>query len=405
IINEYHEELRINLKKNTNTMENIIQQNPILSQSNQDSRLNRSLETSQVVAVAASINLKNLLSYQDVMNAIERDYHLHEGQEREIIMKLWLKGQTMIAILQRFRYLLQDLNIDDKDFSEGLKQIREKLNYAHRDVYYLQEKNLILENQNHFLENEFKRQLDKIVEEKNEHINRLIHIIDQTYTRSTQINNHINDEYYSSKAEELSKKFMEQNIELQHEIETFRSKLDYIVTYINQKLDQQKTTTTTTLSSLSIHQLVFETMQQTEMKLLEFKLKFISQQEENDLLKYLMEKSQNISDIEQTKLFSIIQQRSLEREIDLVRQELEITEKKTIQFEQTFDNSDEGIKFHMENLKLKCDNKNIELEFELLRLRERYNELIEHTNTLKYELNNAQKQLHEKEKKLSKNIS
>ncbi|CAF3970631.1 unnamed protein product, partial [Rotaria sp. Silwood1] len=50
-------------------------------------------------------------------------------------------------------------------------------------------------------------------------------------------------------------------------------------------------------------------------------------------------------------------------------------------------------------------NKNIELEFELLRLRERYNELIEHTNTLKYELNNAQKQLHEKEKKLSKNIS
>ncbi|CAF1524547.1 unnamed protein product [Rotaria sp. Silwood1] len=150
-------------------------------------------------------------------------------------------------------------------------QIREKLNYAHRDVYYLQEKNLILENQNHFLENEFKRQLDKIVEEKNEHINRLIHIIDQTYTRSTQINNHINDEYYSSKAEELSKKFMEQNIELQHEIETFRSKLDYIVTYINQKLDQQKITTTT-LSSLSIHQLVFETMQQ----------------EENDLLKYLV---------------------------------------------------------------------------------------------------------------------
>ncbi|CAF1551600.1 unnamed protein product [Rotaria sp. Silwood1] len=137
---------------------------------------------------------------------------------------------------------------------------------------------------------------------------------------------------YSYEAEELSKKFMEQNIEIQHEIETFRSKLDYIVTYINQKLDQQKTTTT--LSSLSIHQLVFETMQQTEMKLLEFKLKFISQQEENDLLKYLMEKSQNISDIEQTKLFSIIQQRSLEREIDLVRQELEITEKKTIQFEQ-----------------------------------------------------------------------
>ncbi|CAF1355021.1 unnamed protein product, partial [Rotaria sp. Silwood1] len=43
-------------------------------------------------------------------------------------------------------------------------------------------------------------------------------------------------------------------------------------------------------------------------------------------------------------------------------------------------------------------NKNIELEFELLRLRERYNGLIAHTNTLKYELNNVQKQLHEKEK-------
>ncbi|CAF0896750.1 unnamed protein product [Rotaria sp. Silwood1] len=83
-------------------------------------------------------------------------------------------------------------------FDEKRYQIREKLNYAHRDVYYLQEKNLILENQNNFLENEFKRQLDNIVEEKNEHINRLIHIIDQTYTRSTQINNHINDEYYSS---------------------------------------------------------------------------------------------------------------------------------------------------------------------------------------------------------------
>ncbi|CAF3459499.1 unnamed protein product, partial [Rotaria sp. Silwood2] len=55
------------------------------------------------------------------MNAIERDYHLHEGQEREIIMKLWLKGQTMISIIQCFRYLLQDLNIDDKDFSERLK--------------------------------------------------------------------------------------------------------------------------------------------------------------------------------------------------------------------------------------------------------------------------------------------
>lgn len=55
------------------------------------------------------------------MKAIEREFHLHAGQEREIIMKLWLKGQTMISILHRFRYLLQDLNIDDKDFMNGLK--------------------------------------------------------------------------------------------------------------------------------------------------------------------------------------------------------------------------------------------------------------------------------------------
>jgi hypothetical protein len=55
------------------------------------------------------------------MNAIEREFHLHAGQEREIIMKLWLKGQTMISILQRFRYLLQDLNIDDKDYLNALK--------------------------------------------------------------------------------------------------------------------------------------------------------------------------------------------------------------------------------------------------------------------------------------------
>ena len=55
------------------------------------------------------------------MQAIEREFHLREGQEREIIMKLWLKGQTMISILQRFRHLLEDLNIDDRDFVQGLK--------------------------------------------------------------------------------------------------------------------------------------------------------------------------------------------------------------------------------------------------------------------------------------------
>ena len=55
------------------------------------------------------------------MQTIEREFHLHEGQEREIIMKLWLKNQSMISILHRYRYLLQDLKLDDQDFLGGLK--------------------------------------------------------------------------------------------------------------------------------------------------------------------------------------------------------------------------------------------------------------------------------------------
>lgn len=46
-----------------------------------------------------------------------------------------------------------------------------------------------------------------------------------------------------------------------------------------------------------------------------------------------MQRSQNIFDIEQSQLFAIIKQRSLEREIDLVRQELEVTERKTTEFQ------------------------------------------------------------------------
>ena len=55
------------------------------------------------------------------MQTIEREFHLHEGQEREIIMKLWLKNQSMISILHRYRYLLQDLKLDDADFLGGFK--------------------------------------------------------------------------------------------------------------------------------------------------------------------------------------------------------------------------------------------------------------------------------------------
>lgn len=36
-------------------------------------------------------------------------------------MKLWLKGQTMLSILQRYRHLLQDLSLDDQDFLGGMK--------------------------------------------------------------------------------------------------------------------------------------------------------------------------------------------------------------------------------------------------------------------------------------------
>ncbi|CAF3899621.1 unnamed protein product [Adineta steineri] len=184
----------------------------------------------------------------------------------------------------------------------------------------------------------------------------------------------------------------------------------------------------------------FEQLRQTEQDLQELKLKSASQQEENDCLKYLLEKSQR-TDIEQAQIHSSIEHRTLEREIDRVRHELELTEKKAIQLEQRFETSDETVQFHMEKLKLKCDilrkhvlactqrldeyndhiqielknekqilknrnqqedsnnqNKIIQLENDLLTLRERYNEMLEHANTLKTELNNVRKQLHEKEK-------
>ena len=54
------------------------------------------------------------------------------------------------------------------------------INYADRDVHNLREQTTMLENQNRFLENEFQRQLDKVVREKNEQISRLVHIIDRT---------------------------------------------------------------------------------------------------------------------------------------------------------------------------------------------------------------------------------
>jgi hypothetical protein len=72
------------------------------------------------------------------------------------------------------------------------------ISYSDRDVHYLSEQKVMLENQNRFLESEFQRQLDKVVAEKNEQISRLIHIIDQTCPPPSEYTDHISDITYSS---------------------------------------------------------------------------------------------------------------------------------------------------------------------------------------------------------------
>lgn len=47
-----------------------------------------------------------------------------------------------------------------------------------------------------------------------------------------------------------------------------------------------------------------------------------------------MDRSQPSSNPDATQLFTVIEQRSLEREISRVRHELEMTEKKTVELEQ-----------------------------------------------------------------------
>ncbi|CAF3670300.1 unnamed protein product [Adineta steineri] len=389
-------------------------------------------ETAEVTVYPSSVSLKGLLSYQDVMNAIEREFHLHEGQEREIIMKLWLKGQTMISILQRYRHLLQDLNLDDQDFLNGMKQIREMINYADRDVHHLREQTIMLENQNRFLESEFHRQLDKIIMEKNEQISRLIHIIDQTCAPPAEYTDHIRDITHATGNHDLlAQKFMQENVALQRELETLRARLEYTFTLLNEKLDQYNGS-----SPSSVIQTAIDQMRHSDAKLQELQLKSSFQQEENDLLRYIMDRSQHSSNPDVTQLFSIIEQRSLERELHRVRHELEITENKIVGLEQKFEHSDETVKFNIERLKLKCDvlrqhiltcnrrlneamkqlpdefmddneiskheknfeirgNNTIQLENELSLLREQYNELLQYSNTIKFELDNARKQLHE----------
>ncbi|CAF1660395.1 unnamed protein product [Adineta ricciae] len=238
---------------------------------------------------------------------------------------------------------------------------------------------------------------------------------------------------------DLLKKFQQENAELHREIETLRAKLEYTFTSVNEKLDQEQTEVEE--SSTSAVQKAFEQLRHAENNLQEWKLKSAAQQEENDLLKYLLEKSQRPSDGEHGDLVGAMEQHPLNREIDRVRQELELTEKKAIQLEQRFESSDENVQFHLEKLKLKCDilrkhvltctqrlddyNEQIRMEFrnekqmqknnnptedsvsqkkifelekELSTLRERYDELLEHSNTMKADLYHAKKQLHEKEK-------
>lgn len=162
------------------------------------------------------------------------------------------------------------------------------ISYADRDVHHLRERVELLESQNQFLEQEFQRQLDRITREKNEHIYRLTEIIDQTCSNITPYRDPsittITTTSSGIERENLLKKFMQQNVELQHEIEILRVKLEHTFTFVNDKLDQQKDN----LSSASILKTALERIHQTEVKLHELQYKSSSQREENDLLKYLV---------------------------------------------------------------------------------------------------------------------
>lgn len=80
----------------------------------------------------------------------------------------------------------------------------------------------------------------------------------------------------------LTQKFMQQNVELQRELETLRAKLEYTFVLLNDKLDQGNT------SSSSVLQQAIEQMRQSDAKLQEVQLRSVAQQEENDLLRYLV---------------------------------------------------------------------------------------------------------------------
>lgn len=157
---------------------------------------------------------------------------------------------------------------------------------ANHDLEHLREHTVMLENENRFLENEFQRQLDRIIREKNEQIARLTQIIDQTCPSVKKDEQPERTDHHHQQNEQFYQRFLQQNVELQREIETLRAKLEYSFTLINDKFEQQKTTSATTSDSLI--QTAFEQIRRTEMSLQELKSKSASQQQENDFLKYLV---------------------------------------------------------------------------------------------------------------------
>jgi hypothetical protein len=76
---------------------------------------------------------------------------------------------------------------------------------------------------------------------------------------------------------------MQQNVELQRELETLRAKLEYTFTLLNEKLDQQ-----TSSSTSSVIQVAIDQIRQSDARLQELQYKSSSQQDENDLLRYLV---------------------------------------------------------------------------------------------------------------------
>jgi hypothetical protein len=76
---------------------------------------------------------------------------------------------------------------------------------------------------------------------------------------------------------------MQQNVELQRELETLRAKLEFTFILLNEKLEQHGN-----ISTSSIIQEAIDQMRQSDAKLQELQFKSSSQQDENDLLRYLV---------------------------------------------------------------------------------------------------------------------